>query len=128
MHFQVPPFQQEKVVLCLRGRAWDVALDLRIGSPTYLEHTVVNLDSAAVNAMYLPAGVAHGFCVTDDAALLYYKASSVYSPLHDQGVRWDSAGISWPVDHPIISERDRELPGLDEFVSPFKLNARLAGE
>ena len=127
IHFQVPPYQQDKVVLCLRGKAWDVGLDLRIDSPTYLEHAVVNLDSTTVNAMYLPAGVAHGFCATDEAALMYYKASSVYSPLHDQGIRWDSAHISWPVNDPIISERDRGLPRLDEFSTPFKLNA-LAGE
>ena len=121
LHFQVPPMQHHKVVLCLRGRAWDVAVDLRRGSPTYGQYASVNLSCTMANAMYLPAGVAHGFCVTGAEALLYYKLSSVYSPAHDKGVRWDSAGIPWPISDPVLSERDPGLPGLDEFESPFEL-------
>ena len=119
LHFQTPPMQHEKVVLCLRGRAWDVALDLRRGSPTYGEYASVNLSCTLANAMYLPAGVAHGFCVTGAEALLYYKLTSVHSPGHDKGVRWDSAGIPWPISDPILSARDRELPRLEDFDSPF---------
>ena len=123
LHFQVPPMQHKKVVLCLRGRAWDVAVDLRKGSPTYGEYASVNLSCTMANAMYLPAGVAHGFCVTGAEALLYYKLSSVHSPAHDKGIRWDTAGIPWPISDPTLSKRDRELPALDEFDSPFSIGA-----
>lgn len=120
LHFQLPPMAHDKVVLCLRGNAFDVAVHLRLGSPTYGEHISVNLSSMQSNALYLPAGVAHGFCVTGDEALLYYKLTTVYSPEHDAGIRWDSAGIPWPMTDPLLSERDRKLPALKDFDSPFK--------
>jgi dTDP-4-dehydrorhamnose 3,5-epimerase len=119
LHFQVPPMDHSKVVLCLRGRAWDVAVDLRKGSPSYGEHIAVELNCTLANAVYLPPGLAHGFCVTGAEALLYYKLSSVYSPAHDAGIRWDSLGIPWPISDPVLSERDRELPPFGEFDSPF---------
>ena len=121
MHFQVPPMDHHKVVLCLRGRAWDVAVDLRRDSPTYGEYISVNLTDSMANALYLPAGLAHGFCVTGAEALLYYKLSTVYSPQHDMGIHWDSAGIPWPISDPILSERDKKLTPLSEFDSPFTL-------
>lgn len=120
LHLQLPPMAHDKVVVCLRGSAFDVAIDLRKASPTYGEHISVDLNSTKANALYLPAGVAHGFCVTGDEALLYYKQTSVYSPEHDAGIRWDSAGIAWPIDNPILSERDRQLPALKDFDSPFE--------
>jgi len=120
LHLQVPPMQQDKLVLCLRGQAWDVALDLRHGSPTYGQHISRDLDSAAsISALYLPAGVAHGFCVTGSEALFYYKVSSLYSPEHDTGVHWNSADIPWPLQNPIVSPRDQTLPPLADFRSPF---------
>jgi dTDP-4-dehydrorhamnose 3,5-epimerase len=119
LHFQVPPMQHVKVVSCLSGRAWDVVLDLRKDSPTRGQYASVSLDSMTANAIYLPPGVAHGFCVPGPEALLHYKLSSVHSPAHDKGIRWDSAGIAWPVSNPILSKRDLELPRLDEFDSPF---------
>jgi len=120
LHFQLPPMAHDKVVLCLRGNAFDVAVDLRKGSPAYGQHHSVNLSSMQSNALYIPAGVAHGFCVTGDEALLYYKLTTVYSPEHDAGIRWDSAGIPWPMTNPILSERDLELPRLEDFDSPFR--------
>jgi dTDP-4-dehydrorhamnose 3,5-epimerase len=121
LHFQVPPMQHAKVVLCAKGEVFDVAVDLRKGSPTYGEHAVIHLSGAASNAVYLAPGFAHGFCVTSDEALLYYKQSSVYSPTHDAGIRWDSANIPWPISDPILSQRDRLLQPLSSFESPFKL-------
>ena len=73
------------------------------------------------NALYLPAGLAHGFCVTGAEALLYYKLSTVYSPAHDKGIRWDSANIPWPISDPILSERDKSFQFLADFESPFQL-------
>ena len=121
LHFQLPPMQHAKVVLCAKGEVFDVAVDLRIGSLTYGEHAVIKLSGAASNAVYLPPGFAHGFCVTSDDALLYYKQSTVYSPAHDAGIRWDSANIPWPVSDPILSERDKVFQSLSAFESPFSL-------
>ena len=122
LHFQTPPMQHCKVVLCLRGRAWDVAVDLRIDSPTYGQYISVNLSCTMANALYLPAGLAHGFCVTGAEALLFYKLSSVYTPACDDGIRWDSAGIPWPISDPVLSERDKNLRLLAEFKSPFTMS------
>jgi len=119
LHFQLPSMAHDKVVLCLSGNAFDVAVDLRKGSPAYGKHVAVNLSSMQTNALYIPAGVAHGFCVTGSEALLYYKLTTVYSPAHDSGIRWDSAGIIWPMTDPILSDRDRSLPALSDFESPF---------
>jgi dTDP-4-dehydrorhamnose 3,5-epimerase len=121
LHLQLPPMQHAKVVLCVKGEVFDVAVDLRKGSPTYGEHAVTRLSGAISNAVYLPPGIAHGFCVTSEEALLYYKQSSVYSPSHDAGVRWDSANIAWPISDPILSERDKVFQPLSAFESPFNL-------
>ena len=124
LHFQTPPMEHVKVVLCLKGNAFDVAVDLRKGSPTYGEHASVNLSSTQSNALYIPAGVAHGFCVTGEEALLLYKLTTVYSPEHDAGIRWDSAGIPWPMTDPILSGRDHQLPRLEDYDSPFEFKSR----
>ena len=121
LHFQTPPMHHHKVVICLRGAAWDVVVDLRKDSPTYGKHVSIDLSETMANAVYLPAGVAHGFCVTGTEALLYYKLSSVYSPAHDSGIRWDSAGISWPISDPVLSDRDKILKPFAEFESPFTM-------
>jgi dTDP-4-dehydrorhamnose 3,5-epimerase len=119
LHFQLPPIAHDKVIFCLRGNAFDVAVDLRKGSPAYGQNIAVNLSSMQSNALYIPAGVAHGFCVTGSEALLYYKLTTVYSPAHDTGVHWDSANIIWPMTDPIVSDRDRGLPRMEDFDSPF---------
>jgi dTDP-4-dehydrorhamnose 3,5-epimerase len=121
LHFQLPPMHHHKVVTCLRGDVLDVAVDLRRDSPTYGEHVAVALHGTLSNALYLPSGLAHGFYVTGSEALLYYKVSSVYSPAHDSGIRWDSAGIGWPTTEPILSERDQKLGLFSDFESPFTL-------
>ena len=119
LHFQLPPMAHDKVVFCLRGNAFDVAVDLRQGSPAYGRNVSVNLSSMQSNALYIPAGVAHGFCVTGDEALLYYKLTTVYSPEHDAGIRWDSADVAWPMTDPTVSQRDQNLPRFEDFDSPF---------
>ncbi len=113
MHFQLPPFEQDKLVVCLSGRVLDVALDLRNGS---LYSTELSADQP--RALFIPKGFAHGFYALDDALLGYWVNSS-YSAEHDQGIRWDSFGFNWPLKRPVLSERDKRLPKLSEFVSPF---------
>ena len=119
IHLQTPPHEQAKLVYCVHGAVFDVALDLRAGSPTFGEHLTLELSAANGHALYLPPGVAHGFYTLTEPALMVYKVSQVHAPEHDTGVLWDSAGIAWPCTQPILSARDRELAPLAQFASPF---------
>ncbi len=119
LHFQHPPRDHAKLVYCVAGRVQDAVVDLRVGSPTEGRHALVELSAETGNMVYIPSGLAHGFCVLSDSATLVYKVTSVHSPEHDAGIRWDSAGIPWAVTAPILSERDRQHPGLAGFASPF---------
>lgn len=119
LHFQLPPHEHAKLVYCIVGHVLDVALDLRIGSPSYGKSIMLKLSAARGNMIYIPVGLAHGFCTEDDPATLVYNVTSVYHPESDAGVRWDSASIPWPFEKPLLSERDQGLPGLAEFDSPF---------
>ncbi|WP_287962492.1 dTDP-4-dehydrorhamnose 3,5-epimerase [Alcanivorax sp.] len=119
MHFQVPPRDHVKLVCCVMGSVMDVVVDLRKGSPTYRHHFAIELSAEKANMLYIPKGLAHGFCVMSDQVIMLYKVSSVYAPEHDCGIRWDTIGFRWPVENPVISERDHSFPGLDAFHSPF---------
>lgn len=119
LHFQVPPMDHVKMVYCLEGRALDVVLDLRKGSPTYGKYEVFELSSENASSIYIPKGMAHGFCALSDNTIMVYKVSSVYSPAHDAGVLWNSAGIPWPTTSAILSKRDQGFPALEKFESPF---------
>lgn len=119
LHFQTPPHHHAKLVYCVAGRVVDVAVDLRVGSPAFGEHAVVELSHQRGNAIYLPAGFAHGFYVPDGEATLVYNVTTGYAPESDAGIRWDSAGIAWPSASPVVSERDAGFPALADFASPF---------
>lgn len=119
MHFQVPPADGEKLVYCVEGKIFDVVLDLRSNSRTYGRYFSCFLDCEEGHMLYIPKGMAHGFCVLSKKAIMMYKAASLYSPVHDKGIRWDSVGIPWPVESPVLSERDKLFPALQDFVSPF---------
>ncbi len=123
LHFQVPPYEHTKLVFCTDGEVLDVVVDLRVGSPTFAQHHVFRLSARRRNIVYIPVGLAHGFYVTSVSATLVYKTTSVYSADSDRGVRWDSAGIPWSDPDPIVSDRDRSLPSLHEFQSPFRYDA-----
>lgn len=125
LHFQTPPMDHAKLVYCVEGRVQDVALDLRRGSPSYGRYELFELSAERANMVYLPQGIAHGFCVLSDAATLVYKVSTVYSVKHDAGVLWSSANIPWSVTDPILSARDRAHPPLVDFVSPFVYEGEL---
>lgn len=120
LHFQLPPHEHAKIVYCLQGEVMDVVLDLRRGSPTYREFETVPLDAVKASMIYIPPGIAHGFCVTSESALMMYRVTTVYAPGHDTGVLWNSAGIPWPEEASVVSARDRELPPLAQFDSPFR--------
>ena len=120
LHFQRPPQEHAKLVYCLAGKVQDVALDIRVGSPTFGKHAIIELSAETGNIVYLPPGLAHGFCVCSESATLAYKVTSEYSAVHDAGIRWDSAGIPWATAEPVLSDRDRRHPALAEFSSPFR--------
>jgi len=121
LHFQLPPEDGVKLVYCLSGRAFDVVVDLRADSPKYGKYLAFELNSDKCNGIYIPPGLAHGFCAISDNVIMAYKMSKEYAPLKDSGIRWDSVGIDWPVKDPIISKRDQGFEKLSEFRSPFKV-------
>ena len=119
LHFQTPPKDHAKLVYCVQGSALDAAVDLRIGSPTYGKHITLEINARKGNILYLPRGVAHGFYVLSKQAMMVYNVTNTYSPQHDMGIRWNSIGIDWPDNNPIVSARDLQFPSLSEFESPF---------
>ena len=119
LHFQVPPRDHDKIVYCLSGEVMDAIVDLRRGSPGYGRHHVFRLSGENPALVYIPRGVAHGFYVLSDQAIMAYKVTSAYSPEHDKGILWNSAGIPWPDRAPLLSERDMRFSPLGEFRTPF---------
>ena len=113
LHFQTRP-GQAKLVRCVRGAIWDVAVDLRRDSPTYKRWEGVELSDENHRQLFVPAGFGHGFCVLSDVADVAYKLSSYYDPETEAGIRWDDpdVGVEWPISDPQLSERDQEAPAL----------------
>jgi len=113
LHFQTVP-GQAKLVRCLRGRIWDVAVDLRRSSPTYRRWEAHELDDERHRQLFVPVGFAHGFCVLSDVADVAYKLSSRYDPGAEAGIAWDDPDVrvEWPISGPALSERDRNAPRL----------------
>lgn len=113
LHFQ-RRHPQGKLVECVRGRIWDVAVDLRVGSPTFSAWEGVELDAESHRQLWVPPGFAHGFSVLSDTADVLYKCTEVYHPGDEGGVAWDDPdlGISWPVDTPLLSDKDAAWPRL----------------
>jgi dTDP-4-dehydrorhamnose 3,5-epimerase len=121
LHFQVPPCEQNKLVRVTRGAIYDVVVDLRKSSPTFGKWRSFELSAANFNQLYIPAGFAHGFCTLEGNTEVQYKVDSPYSPGHDRGILWNDPdlAIAWPMTEPILSVKDRGLPLLRDFVSPF---------
>ncbi|MBX5145244.1 dTDP-4-dehydrorhamnose 3,5-epimerase [Rhizobium lentis] len=119
MHYQADPRPEIKLVRATRGRVFDVALDLRRGSPTYLQWASVELDASRHNAFYIPAGCAHGFLTLEDDCELFYQMSEVYVPELARGVRWNDPAfsIAWPFRPSVISERDAALESYSQEMS-----------
>ncbi|MDT8391493.1 MAG: dTDP-4-dehydrorhamnose 3,5-epimerase family protein [Lentisphaeria bacterium] len=119
MHFQLPPWDHGKLVSVLRGKVYDVVLDLRRGSPTFGKHVSTILEADRGDALFIPSGLAHGFCSLEEGTLLGYKTTREHHPEHDAGVRFDSFGETWPTMDPVISSRDLAHPEFKAFNSPF---------
>ncbi len=120
MHFQVPPHDHDKMVFCVAGSAFDVVLDIRVGSPTYGSAYTCRLEGPSGFGLYVPAGCAHGFAALEDDTVLSYKVTTAYVPDCDSGILWSSVPeVSWPHAYPQVSERDAAFPAYTEFLSPF---------
>lgn len=123
LHFQAPPFTQAKLVRCVKGRVLDVAVDLRVDSPTYGKHVAVELSEDNHLQFFVPRGFAHGFAVLSETAVFQYKCDNYYAPQADGGIsiKDESLGIDWriPTENALLSEKDLKHPLLKDFVSPF---------
>ena len=118
LHFQRPPYAQSKLVRCLKGEVLDVAVDIRLGSPTYGKHVAVRLNDIEQRQLWIPQGFAHGFLVLSESAIFAYKCDNYYTPEYDGGVRWDDTeiNINWELSKAAIklSDKDKIQPFLKD--------------
>lgn len=121
LHFQLPPYDETKLVRCARGRIWDVLVDLRRESETYGRWEAVELSEANGKCLYIPKGFAHGFRTLSDDSVVVYKIDAPYHAPSASGIRWNDPdlNVAWQIEDPVISARDTELPLFRDFVSPF---------
>lgn len=123
LHFQLAPRAQGKLVRCISGAILDVAVDIRIGSPTYGQSVCAELTSENGHQLWVPPGFAHGFCTLAPSTEVSYKVTDYYSPEHDRGLLWNDAalGIAWPIDgeKAVLSDKDRVQPVLAELKDSF---------
>ena len=121
LHYQRPPAAQGKLVMALAGEVFDVAVDIRTGSPTYGQWVSAVLSSENLQMLYIPVGFAHGFCALSDEASFVYKVTAEYNSELDSGILWNDPviGIKWPVPKPKLSPKDARLPPLREAGADF---------
>ncbi|WP_019517864.1 dTDP-4-dehydrorhamnose 3,5-epimerase [Sphingomonas sp. Mn802worker] len=127
LHFQTPPRAQNKIVRCIRGRIYDVVVDVRWKSPTYGKWVGAELSAENGDQLFIPVGFAHGFLTLEPDCEVVYKCSDTYAPDHDGGIAWDSVGIDWPLPAgavPELSDKDQRQPTLADFDSPFAYDGR----
>jgi dTDP-4-dehydrorhamnose 3,5-epimerase len=116
LHYQKHPQAQGKLVMVLKGKVFDVAVDIRKGSPTYGQWVGAILSDENFHIFYIPVGFAHGFCVLSEEADFVYKVTAEYAPELDRGILWNdpAIGIEWPIAEPVLSSKDVQLPPLQE--------------
>lgn len=123
LHFQKPPFSQNKVVRVIKGAVLDVAVDLRKHSPTYGQHVAVELNEENHRQLFIPRGFAHGFSVLSEDVILQYKCDNYYAPKSEGGIAWNDPdlNIDWriPADKVILSEKDTKHPLLKDYITDF---------
>jgi dTDP-4-dehydrorhamnose 3,5-epimerase len=127
LHFQTPPRAQGKLVRVTRGSIFDVAVDIRVGSPTFGQHVSVTLSNENWRQIWIPTGFAHGYCTLEPDTEVIYKVTDYYAPDFDRGIKWDdeAVGIKWPVhpDNVKLSQKDRTLPSLKDMGPAFVFEA-----
>lgn len=119
MHFQVPPSDHVKIVYVNTGSILDVVLDIRKSSSTYGKFFTLEMDTLNRKLLYIPKGCAHGFKSCENNTMVTYLQNSVYDPVSDLGIKFNSFGMNWGVNIPIISERDNQFVDLEHYKSPF---------
>ena len=122
LHFQHPPHAQGKLVRVIRGKVWDVAVDIRKGSPTYGAHFGVELSGENKRQLWIPPGFAHGFYTLEDNTIFAYKCSALYHKESEEAILWKDADlhINWPLQGtPLVSEKDEQATPFSRFVTPF---------
>ena len=131
LHFQTPPYAQAKLLRVTAGSIFDVAVDIRWGSPTFGRHVAVVLNAADWNQIFVPEGFAHGYCTLEPNTEVLYKVSAYYSPEHDRGLLWNdpALGIAWPVstDDALVSDKDRKHPVLSGLPRFFRYETTAPG-
>lgn len=117
LHFQLPPFSETKLIRCIRGRIFDVWVDLRMGSPTFGKWDSKVLDEEVPESVLLPRGIAHGFCSLTDECHILYKHDNYYNPDYYRGIRWNDTElrIRWPFKKVFLSDQDSHLMSLKNF-------------
>jgi dTDP-4-dehydrorhamnose 3,5-epimerase len=128
LHFQLPPHPQAKLVRVVNGAIFDVAVDLRLGSPTFARWCAATLTAEKADQLFIPRGFAHGFCTLEPNTEVAYKVDDYYAPELDAGLIWNDPdiGIGWPIrtEEATLSDKDARLPRLAAFESPFVYTAR----
>ncbi len=121
LHYQLKPMEQGKLVRCIKGRIWDVAVDIRKGSPWYGKWVAVELSEENKFILWIPPGFAHGFVSLEDGTEVIYKVTKEYSPAHDRGIIWNdpTLNIKWPIKNPILSSKDSKQPSFLEAENNF---------
>lgn len=123
LHYQLAPAAQGKLVGVIRGRIYDVAVDMRRGGPTFGKWVARTLDVDTGEMLWIPPGFAHGYCILSETADVFYKVTDYFAPDLSRGIRWDdpSLAIPWPVKDPILSVADRRQPTFDRCENTFRI-------
>ena len=127
LHWQAPPHGQDKLVRCVSGAIWDVAVDARAGSPTFGKWVAAELSAENGHQLFIPVGFAHGFVTLQPGSQVEYKVSGTYAPECEGGVIWNDPGLAlpWPLEgKPTLSPKDEVLPTLSEETTPFRYDGR----
>ncbi len=121
LHYQLKPMDQGKLVRCVRGRIWDVAVDIRKGSPWFGKWVAVELSEENKLMLWVPPGFAHGFVALEDGTEVMYKVTNEYAPELDRGIIWNDPdlAIDWPIENPVLSEKDKKLPKFKDAENNF---------
>ncbi len=121
LHFQAAPYAQAKLVRVIQGAVMDVAVDIRKNSPTYGKHFAIELSAENKTMFFIPPGFAHGFETLTDNTLFLYKCSNLYNKESEGGLLWndEQLNIQWQTKNPLVSDKDKVLPALNNFISPF---------
>lgn len=121
LHFQVPPWEQGKLVQVIRGSALDVVVDLRKGQPTFGKNFKLVISAREKNMLWIPPGFAHGFLTLEDNTLFFYKCTQLYNKESERAILWNDPmlDIDWGIENPVVSDKDNAAMMFSDFISPF---------